>query len=295
MPFDPSTVGGDTTTQFDPLTVAGDQAGGITFDPTSVRGDLGLLDRAKIVGKAAFQLLPSHPEFQPKLPESAVDAAVPYVQRGINAARFGPLGALLPTDPNSSDAGLVKAGGEFVRGMTSPMNLLLLHGLGMVGKAAAMGSTAARVAQLGAAGTFGAQMAQTAGTQAGEAVDVMNDPTKTQAQKSAALAAPVLSGGASVLGFIGLPQEFADLIKGKSPDAAIDTLSRAVAQAPDKETAEAAAAARAQYVDWWVSEHSPTPQMFGNRSPGALAKETCAPGARCEPPPPLPLHKESRL
>ena len=51
----------------------------------------------------------------------------------------------------------------------------------------------------------------------------------------------------------------------------------------------------AQYVDWWVSEHSPTPQIFGNRSPGALAKETFAPGARCEPPPPLPLHKESRL
>lgn len=305
MGFNPSTVTTESTpeavSRFDPETVEPESATPTAaFNPKTVQPEKpGLFKRAiKAFGESmsgagalaggtpgAEANLVSSPQTleeaqersraaeTPLLPEGAVKAAIPLQQRLLRGLAMGPAAALSKPSPDDADAGVIQAGNEFVRSQSSPLGLALLFGLGQTGTLAKAGSKASKVGLTAASGGFAAQMGKEAGTQAGEAVDVVKDPNATPAQKAAAITAPVLTGSAAVLAAIGMSGEAADLVKGKEPVKAIDDLTKAIKEAPDEATAKPLLDGREQYVNWWAEQLQKHDELLKSPQGAQLLKE----------------------
>ncbi len=127
---------------------------------------------------------------------------------------YSPMGP--PGNPAVA-AGVYNAAAPMAESLTSPLSIGTFGGVGLLmklakgyGPAAVGARTALRAMGLG----FGAHMASEAGTQAGEAVDVLAKPDATTSQKVAAVTAPVLTGASSLLSSA---SAFAPLPRGNRP------------------------------------------------------------------------------
>ena len=189
-------------------------------------------------------LVPMTPEFadkmdKPVIPEEWVKKVQPYQQRMVNAALAGgPInipGAIYAfakkPDPNSVSAGLVQSGDEAVRSLVTPANAIITAATGGL---SAEGSVAAKIITKLVSLGFGAKMASTLPDQARKAVDILEDPKSTPADKAKVLADPaitaILAGSTTIHGLS--PLESNAVAADKTPPELINPETLPKEQAP---------------------------------------------------------------
>lgn len=189
-------------------------------------------------------------------------------------ARLARLDAMMPAPnpfseydavPPSQAAAIYNALAPDVTAMSTPKNLAILGATAGVGAEAKAGSLLARAALVPVLGTFAAQSAEEAGTRAGEAREIFDDPTKTPQEKTTALirigtpAAMALAAGLGTAATAGSLRPNVNLngsrvgaakreinVTGTGEEAPTPPARLALTAAPDPETASAT-----EYAQWW--------------------------------------------